>query len=242
MRGFACAASRRLPSFVGRNCEPMSSFAKLVLVAVAVAISLAIVGWVMSPWLRPVEIQSSCRLPDFTFVRAASDTSGEFNACLERNAKLFLAKDYAETKDLASTFLTLLSAILVASITFCEKIVDVHNARRTPLVAMIACWLLLMLAIVFTGSGLASMAVGAGYAAYHPSADYWSYEVHAVCMFVSGGLAFGFAMLALILASVISLSDKHAAAVAQRPAAGSQLSGASDEGASPSPKSERNKT
>jgi hypothetical protein len=46
----------------------------------------------------------------------------------------FLKYDYAETKDLAKDFLTLVSAILVFSLTFAEKIVNFHwsmEAQRT---------------------------------------------------------------------------------------------------------------
>src|SRR5688572_27315468 len=44
-----------------------------------------------------------------------------YYACVDRKAKLFMEGDFAETKDLSKAFLTLLTAVLVASITFSEK-------------------------------------------------------------------------------------------------------------------------
>jgi len=43
-------------------------------------------------------------------------------------ANRFLDRDYAEVKDLSTAFLTLLTAVFVASITFSEKIVDFNRS------------------------------------------------------------------------------------------------------------------
>ena len=48
--------------------------------------------------------------------------------CVDAATDLFETFDYPEYKDLAKTFLTLLSATLVASIAFAEKVVDVNRA------------------------------------------------------------------------------------------------------------------
>lgn len=191
----------------------MNTTAKSFLILVAIAFAVAVTAWVMGPWFEPVSLRSQCRLPSYEVLQKAAADAQAFQQCLDQTAKLFLEKDYAEVKDLAKTFLTLLSAVLVASITFSEKIVDIHSAKKTPLLAMLACWLLLMLAIVFTGSGLASMAIAAGLAAYHPITNFLPLEAHSVSLFLLACVGFGAALLALIVAGAISLSDKRAAAL-----------------------------
>jgi len=192
-----------------------STHVKAAGVALALFLACLLTKWIMTPWFEPISLRANCIQQDFSMVSAGSQSKDGLTECLERTAKLFLDKDYAETKDLAKTFLTLLSAALVASITFSEKIVDIHNSKRTPLLAMLSCWLLLLLAIVFTGSGLASMTFAAGYAAYHPSANFWHLEFHAVNLFIAACLSFGFGLFALITAGTISLVDKRTEATRQ---------------------------
>jgi hypothetical protein len=129
--------------------------------------------------------------------------------CLADNAQLFLDKDYAETKDLAKAFLTLLTAILVASITFSEKIVDLSRAGWWSRGAMISCWVLILIAIASSGTGLALMSVAAGWAAYRPDVDFRVFELRAVTLFISAGLSFGAGLVALFVAGVISLVDRR---------------------------------
>ncbi|KQV92103.1 hypothetical protein [Pelomonas sp. Root1237] len=155
-------------------------------------------------------------------------TDAKFAECIERNAKLFLEKDYAESKDLAKSFLTILVAILVASITFSEKVVDIHSARRVPLAGMLVCWFLLLVAIVMTGSGLASMALAAGYAAYYAGANFRHLESHAVLLFIGGCFSFGVAMLALIVSGAVSLLDKRQSALDLKSSADAQDAAVND--------------
>ncbi len=190
----------------------MNTKVKVLALLMLVASSLGIAIWVMAPWFESVPQRAMCRMPDYSELKRSSADAVAFQNCVNYTAKLFLEKDYAEVKDLAKTFLTLLSAALVASITFSEKIVDIHNAKKTPLVAMFGCWLLLMLAIVFTSSGLASMALAAGLATYHPGADFWPLETHSLRLLILASIAFGSALASLIVAGAISLSDKRSAA------------------------------
>jgi hypothetical protein len=133
----------------------------------------------------------------------------ELSRCLADNAQLFLDKDYAETKDLVKAFLTLLTAVLVASITFSEKIVDLSRAGWWSRGAMISCWVLILAAIASSGAGLAFMSMAAGWAAYRPDVDYTVFELRAVALFVTAGLSFGGALVALFVAGVISLVDQR---------------------------------
>jgi hypothetical protein len=104
---------------------------------------------------------------------------------MDERARLFIERDFAETKDLAKAFLTLLTAVLVASITFSEKIVDVNRSGWWPRGLMIGSWIMVLVAIASSGAGLALMAQGAGYAAYFPHANYRVFETTAVQLFIT---------------------------------------------------------
>ena len=133
-----------------------------------------------------------------------------FSACIKDLSDLFLTRDYAESKDLAKTFLTLISVTLVTSITFSEKIVDVAKAGALPFFTMIGCWSLLLLSLVACGTGLALITTAAGIAAYAPELDYRQLADRAVVLFLTSGVAFAFALLALIAAGIASLVEKRA--------------------------------
>jgi len=180
-------------------------------VSIALIILLG-AGWtttiVLAQWFTPPDNVIVCL--DGGKVVVQEDTS--FRACLEKEARLFLEKDYAESKDLAKTFLTLISATLVASITFSEKIVDVGKAEVLSLSTMIVCWVLLLVALVACGGGLAIMTTVAGMAAYQPELDYRHLETRGINLFLCSGVAFVFALMALIVAGIASLVEKRAAA------------------------------
>ena len=134
-----------------------------------------------------------------------------FNKCLVAQAEKFLARDYTDFKDIGKAFLTLLSATLVASITFSEKIVDVGKAELLPLSTMIVCWVLLLLAIISLIFGLAFMGHAAWTAAYDPDVNFLESENNGVrYLFMSVG-AFVCALLALVTAGVVSLFQRRAA-------------------------------
>jgi hypothetical protein len=68
--------------------------------------------------------------------------------------KIFLTYNYGEAKDLAKAFLTLISAILVFSITFSDKVVNFQNASRRTRVLLTLSWVLFVGAIVLCGISL----------------------------------------------------------------------------------------
>lgn len=131
-----------------------------------------------------------------------------YYACVDQRASLFMENDFAETKDLSKAFLTLLTAVLVASITFSEKIVDLHRSGWWPRGLMISSWILLLLAIVTCGTGLALMTIAAGYASYIPHLNYRAFEAQAVWLFGASGLSFGSGLVALLVAGIVSLVDR----------------------------------
>jgi hypothetical protein len=140
-------------------------------------------------------------LPDYD----VSCDGDRYEECM-MSARIFIEKDYAEAKDLSMAFLTLLTAFLVGSITFSEKIVDVHRTNWAPKAAMITCWCLILVAIVACGSGLALMVLASSFASYLPGYDYRYFEHNAVTLFVTSGLSFGASLGALLCAGIISLT------------------------------------
>jgi hypothetical protein len=135
-----------------------------------------------------------------------------YYACVNERAHLFLSVDYAEAKDASKAFLTLLTAILVASITFSEKIVDVAKSTWTSRIIMIVSWVLLLLAIGSCGAALALMMMSAGYATYFPQVNYRLLEGDAVNLYKLSGLAFGSALAALLVAGVTSMVARSGSA------------------------------
>jgi hypothetical protein len=113
-------------------------------------------------------------------------------------AELF-ASDYSESKDLAKSFLTLLVAVFVSSITFSEKIVDFTKSGGWPKAAMIGCWLALLVAIAASGTGVGYMVVAYGIAVYTPEFNYAFLEARAVQLFIASGILFGFGLCAMLL-------------------------------------------
>ena len=88
---------------------------------------------------------------------------------MDDRVKDFLTYDYGEAKDLAKSFLTLVSAILVGTITFSEKIINFQTASAGQRRLTIASWSFFVLSMIICGIGLcflfssASMAVDCGY-------------------------------------------------------------------------------
>jgi hypothetical protein len=116
-------------------------------------------------------------------------------------AKLFV-NDYSETKDLAKSFLTLLVAVFVASITFSEKIVDVHKSGGWPKTAMISCWVSILLAVIACGTGVGYMVIAFGMSIYAPESNYRFHETRAVQLFIASGVSFGVGLCTMLLAGL----------------------------------------
>lgn len=126
-------------------------FAFFLIVLGFLAIACALTYWISQPWFYKLNYRKECIQVVPANTPVPFHLNETFRKCARDNAKIFFDRDYVEAKDLAKTFLTLLSAMLVTSITFSEKIVDVHKASKLPLGAMIVCWLFLLCAIGLTG-------------------------------------------------------------------------------------------
>jgi hypothetical protein len=173
-----------------------------ILVPVIVIVSLALCGWVSNIFVRNLReepsVVASCTDRNGSHHSSASDRVG-FLACRQAEADVFLKADYAEMKDLAKAFLTLLTAALIASITFSEKIVDLSNAGLWARVLMIISWIAIFIAIMSLGAGLSFMTVGAGCATYSPTLDYRMFETKAIMPYIFAGVSFGFGLATMLV-------------------------------------------
>src|SRR5258708_35261164 len=119
-------------------------------------------------------------------------------------ADLFMKYNYAETKDLCKEFLTLVTAILVFSLTFSEKIVDFRRSARSAKVLLFSAWTLFLASIVSCGIGLTYLALAGGQAVYG-SDDYYLYLANKCYSCVIGsGVFFIIGLIALVLAGMIA--------------------------------------
>lgn len=72
-----------------------------------------------------------------------------------KDAEKFIKYGYPEIKTLSIQFLTLLTAILIFSLTFSEKIVNYNQSKKSIRIILVAGWTLLIMAIISDGIGLA---------------------------------------------------------------------------------------
>lgn len=79
---------------------------------------------------------------------------------------LFLKYDYPETRELLKSFLTLVSATLVLSVAFSEKIAKTHEADDWVRKLMFSAWALFFISIVLGGMAIVFIAGSAGCAIY----------------------------------------------------------------------------
>jgi hypothetical protein len=118
----------------------------------------------------------------------------------------FLKYDYAETKDLSKSFLTLVAAILVFSLTFSDKIVDFPHAGQISRASLVTSWSLLMFSIILCGVALCFISIAGGSAVY--GGDYLSVAVWAWLCLLGAGSLFAIGLVALIVAATASLSKR----------------------------------
>jgi hypothetical protein len=159
----------------------------------------------VAQWYTVPSPAETCRDRDVSIPKAER---AAFDRCVDKNAKTFLEFGYPEAKDLSKAFLTLMVALLVASITFSEKIVDLDRSSWWPRGLMIACWVLILTAIGGAGSGLALLTGAARWAARDPTTDYAASAMVASRLLVWAGLFFGSGLAALFAAGLISLAER----------------------------------
>jgi hypothetical protein len=124
----------------------------------------------------------------------------------------FLQYDYAETKDLLKTFLTLISATLVFSITFSEKVIGLRDAAISSKRALLTAWSLLIVALISSGLAMCFIAAAAGKSIYKsiPLLD-WNYGTLALISWafvLLAGIAYVGGLIAMALAGARSMGNR----------------------------------
>lgn len=125
---------------------------------------------------------------------------------LSPEAKLFIEFDYAETKDLAKAFITVVSGVLVFSLSFAEKIVRFENAVAATKATLVGSWVLFFLAIVLGGVGIMLIALAGSFAAY--GGDYFWMEYRAHACLIGGGCLFVLGLASLSISAISSLPTR----------------------------------
>ena len=134
--------------------------------------------------------------------------SDAFDDCVNDVADLVESFDYPEFKDLAKTFLVLLSATLVSSMAFSERLLDPARAPPRATWLMMIGWILLVLGIAACAVGLAFMSNAASTAS-GLSGDFQVLAQRATtCLFFSIG-AYVMALVAWMGASAASIAHRR---------------------------------
>jgi hypothetical protein len=123
-------------------------------------------------------------------------------------AELFLKYDYAETRDLLKTFISLISATLVLSVTFADRILAARTSNRLGRQLLIFCWVLLVAALIASGISLCFIAAAAGAVLYGSlpliNFSYWTFALMSWGFVIIAGLCFIGGLVLMVLATVKS--------------------------------------
>ncbi|WP_146185114.1 hypothetical protein [Flavobacterium pallidum] len=118
----------------------------------------------------------------------------------------FLKYNYFETKDLCLHFLTLVTAVLVFSLNFAEKVFNFKEASGKRRSIIISGWCSFIFSIIFCGVGLALNSRAGGYALSKElnqlnCYSFWAYIFISLsgCLFILG--------LILTMVSAITTRD-----------------------------------
>ena len=116
----------------------------------------------------------------------------------------FLKYELADAKTLAIQFITLVSAILVFSITFSEKIINYVQTTKPIKILLLVSWVLFIIAIVLAGISLCyvftseAMLIG-------KDPDYEHIAIQGYWILCSAGCSFVLGLLFLLIAGMKSV-------------------------------------
>jgi hypothetical protein len=117
----------------------------------------------------------------------------------------FLKYAFTETKDLTKSFLTVVTAVLVFSLTFSEKIANFSGAWAVTRWTIVGAWSSMFLAVLSGGIAICYIALSGGAASSGSEADaYWRPMRVAIRWLVTAGVLFVVSLVALIVAAVLS--------------------------------------
>lgn len=119
--------------------------------------------------------------------------------------ELFLKYSYPEARDMGLHFITVVTAVLIFSLNFAEKVFNFKNASGTKRLVVILGWCLFLISIILCGIGLTFNAVAGGGAVYRK--DYYShYAQLAYGFIIAAGLFFIAGLVFLIISAALSHS------------------------------------
>lgn len=123
-------------------------------------------------------------------------------------AELFLKYDYAETRDLLKTFISLISATLVLSVAFADRILAARNPNRLGRKLLILCWVSLVASLIAAGIALCSIAAAAGAVLYGSipvlNYNYWTFALTSWGFVIVAGLCFIGGLILMVMATIKS--------------------------------------
>ena len=119
--------------------------------------------------------------------------------------QLFLKYNYPETKDLCLHFLTLITAVLVFSLNFAERVFDFQNAAKKKRFIVIFGWCLFLLSIMFCGIGLTVNSIAGGDAVYQQR-NYQSLAQTSYEFIILSGISF---VIVLVLTMISAITSRQ---------------------------------
>lgn len=108
-----------------------------------------------------------------------------------------------EAKDMGKTFLTLSTAVLVASITFSEKIIQFQTADRLSKTLIICSWMLILVSIIICGIGLSVLMFTEACIVFN-SCDHTEPLIRTAVLLLSAGVTFALGLMFFILSAITS--------------------------------------
>jgi len=121
--------------------------------------------------------------------------------------ELFIEFKYPEIRDLLKQFLTLISATLVFSVTFSERIIDYRRSNSIQRYMVFSSWFMLVAALGGCGFGLYLnyLAAEAAFLAMSGGAAERFHELESLSYISQdlGGILFGGGLLVLVLAAIV---------------------------------------
>jgi hypothetical protein len=124
---------------------------------------------------------------------------------LNEDAANFMKYAFNETKDLAEHFLTVITAVLVFSLTFSERIADFKSATAKTRGALVTAWCSFLLAIILCGIAIGFVALSAGFATSNgKEEEYWGIMYVGIRCLMAGGALFVVGLIALMISALLS--------------------------------------
>ena len=120
-------------------------------------------------------------------------------------AAKFMQYDYKEVKELSIQFLTLITAVLVFSLAFSEKIIDFKKAKRIVKHLLLTSWSSFFVSIVGAGFSLVLNVYAASEMLYGPDPyDAFSASYFSAISLLIAGIVFVIGLAFLIIASFLA--------------------------------------